>query len=391
LVPRAYVPFKSDGTLAANLLSNGSLDDVTGSSPTQTPVGWVLVGTPGSNEKFAGGSSDPYPPVISDGSPGRYWEVQTGPAPGTSLEQTYGTAIGNGKWVSIGAWVRSHVVAGSAVTPPNDSSSLKIDFTGGNPADDILVRFPQPSSDWSFIRTERRLTTPSVTAAVVKLLYAGSPDTTFRFDDVMLFEGRYRMVTGQKQRLIVRPSLKPRKASGGNLIAGVGGFERDSDNDGLPDGWVVTTTGTHDAGFDGSYVRAGVTYSLQIDPDLIRTGRAALNVVTSSVLANTGFATVVRGRFLSGEVWEFSAWIRIGPSFSSSPLIQLLSEQFNDTGVAEQVAQTSVPTSNSGTYTRYSVQLALTGDCDALECRIWLAGITSGGMQIDDCSLTKVA
>jgi hypothetical protein len=283
------------------------------------------------------------------------------------LVQTVAKAFSPGDYASFGVWVRGNNLGGAAAS---DNNALRFIF--GNSADNAVFRLPTTDYDWTFCVLERRITVAQTTVQIRLSTFADSGE--WRFDEGAFFVGRYRALYLDRFRIMVRPTRRIPKTS--NLLAGYGGFELDSNTDGIADAWVHGATWS------------GVTATHEKDPANVRTGRASQKLVLSSSAADSYLTHTERGNFPAGQ-YEFSFWAKTSGAMSAAATAELLTQPFMTGGAYEVATPVSVGP-DLAAFTKVAVTLTTTKPTEALECRIGLGGITSGTLWVDDAELKEI-
>ena len=371
--PVLMVPYLN-GAQAANILVNGGFDTFTGSSPSQLPTSWTLVGGQ-TSEIFAGGTTGPKPPVVYDS--GSYWSVAPGATSVTNLEQSPSLSTVAGDFVTLGVWVRGTVL--EATITPSTNTAVKLIFSGGT--DGAETQFPSGEFDWRFITVEKK-TTVAHTTAGAKLEYkgfvSGGVSGTLLFDEACLFKGRYKKLVMQPLRIKVGARRKPIKTT--NILQGVGSFERDSNSNGVPDAWMHDNSGSGNPW-------GNVTASLDADPANVDHGLRSLKIVCAASNANARLFVVRRGKFLAGETYTFSIRYKIGGTASHQASITMFTQKY---GIGRQQQGTVTGTGTTqASFATISSQVTLLNNTDEIECRIALGGITSGTFWFDNAQLVR--
>lgn len=380
LVPVLWIPTK-DGLPATNLLSNSGFDTYSGTTPTRFADDWSLVGAQ-TSEQFDCQATGPKPPIVFEG--GYYQEVAAGATPATYLEQQYvpSPSIGAGAYVSFGCWVRSSI-QGYDPQVASDDWSIGMAFT--NAADDTYTQCAAPESNWRFVRVERRLENDT-SILKARLRYLGQPNAIARYDDSCMFVGRYGKLYAETQRIRVLPRVRPLKTV--DMLAGYGGFEADSNTDDIPDGWIVSAAGTHDA---SGYHVGSVTYKID-DSDLgdeeLYSGEKSLRI-SGTGGAGQMLVHIEPGNFPTGDTWRFSAMIK-SDAVTTPGAMQIVAVPWQDTGIQQQTAETAMPGASLD-WTEYHVDLSLTGTVDSIECRFALNAMVSATYWIDEVKLYRVS
>jgi len=365
LYPVLMVPYTAGGDIALNLLTNGGLDTFTGAAPSKLPTSWTLVGAQ-STETFDGYCNDSKPPCLFEG--GNFWLAQPGTTAVTHLEQSVTQNTVPGDYVTFGCWVRG--TSQVAVTP-GDDTAIEVFSSGG--ADDVKTRFNATEFDWKFL-TADQLTTVAHTSVGARLRYKGFNPGSLRFDESCLFVGRYKRLSMRSIPVVISPTAQPAKTT--NQIAGIGAFDRDSDSDGFPDGWM------HTAAF------SGVTPSIEQNPVNVYVSGKSLKLVLAASSTGARIFTIRRGRFLNGETWRFTLRAQC-TGLSASASISIAATPFtNGASVRQFGASTSIGTTITFS-TLYIADLTLTSDYDSLECRILIGDIT-GTLWLDDAQFYRV-
>lgn len=366
LKPRFYYATALDGTPATNLLVNPSLDAATGASPARLPDSWTLVGARTATwDNFA---TDAAPPSI-------FGTVQAVSHAGLSdpdyIQQTLAVSLGAGDTLSVGCWHRLDGLASQASGSAKNNTHALFFHCGAQ--GNSFVQFEIGTQGWYFVTGS--VVTPTVETTCVMGIDGRGTTSSNRYDEAFCFKGKWRAFFGEKIMMEVKQRSRVPK-TGGNLVAGVGSFEQDSNGDGFPDG----------------YARSDPTnvYSIEKNAANVAHDLASLKVVLNDATARL-ISTTKRGRYLSGETWKVSVKSKTSGALGSGAgsggfSIGLRSDYFDNT--PPQSAATNLGT-NDAAFTTYSAQMTLTADHSLLILEIKLNGKT-GTMWLDDLQLTRV-
>jgi hypothetical protein len=209
-----------------------------------------------------------------------------------------------------------------------------------------------------------------------------------RFDDAFLFKGTWASFAGEVFRLPVRARSRPSKTNftNENFIAGLGGFEVDTNADGVADGWSKTG--------------ATNTYAIERDPDHLNLGISPTGTGAEKVTLNAAttdrLRLLLRGHFKAGETWRFQVYYKNSGALSGSPAngdfgIVLHTEQFDGVYEESSLAGANFATTSIATYASKFRTLALTADHSVLVCDINLKTATGGTLWLDDALLWRTA
>jgi hypothetical protein len=347
--PRIWLAVSPTGTAATNELLNPSFD--TDANSDGVADSWVKTGT--WTPTFI--TDGPMPAAI-------FGSAQGGAVSATTfiLSQAVTTSIAAGDIWMGGVWYRGSVTSGSVRMRISD---------GG-----LVVAMPSGVSDWVFLRSYRVFTATAASVELKAIEAGTAASATFRVDDAFLFKGSWNVSPCDPLRLIVRGRARVAK-TGGNLVAGVGGFEQDSNSDGLADGWAKTGT--------------AVAYTREVDPDLLYSGRASQKCVLTDPTANLIW-TQRRGHFKAGETWRASVRVLTSGTLSAGAGTGgfQLTLRTDDYDGAAQTASTAL-TNPAAAWTDHAASITLAEDRNSLLVEVWLNGKT-GTMWLDDVRLTRV-
>lgn len=378
--PFVCVPYTESGAQATNLLLNPGLDTFVGVNPNRIPANWTLVGVQ-TSEIFDGYENDPKPPSMQQGQ--AFWLVNTGGTCDTYLEQSVAQAVNPGDYVTFGAWVRKTCTSNAVGANNNWAVEVGTPDASDNVPTQIAVG---GDLDWNFYYATARMTQAHA-AIVARLRYKGltADNPSIRFDSTCMFLGRYKTMPLQPVSVKVLGRVLPARTL--DQIAGVGGFERDSDGDGFPDG-IFHQNGTGSS-VGGQYTIAGVTYSLTTDPANVYSGRSALKVVMAGSGAGSRFAFMKRRHYKAGETWRMGIRYKTLVALSAQPTISLTSDSFSNGQLRVLGAATSLPT-NQPNWTEYTADIVFTSDCEGLFLNVNLLTGNTGTCVFDAMTLKKV-
>ena len=375
LVPRVYYATAADGTAATNLLLNPSFDTGAGTVADN----WTQLGTLGSTV-FALVSDDPAPPVIFGKAQRCYV-----PSAGSSayLNQQVTSTIAAGDYISTGVWVRAKLDSGAAL---QGEPGYKIEVSNSG-IEKTTTYIAAGTCDWTFYRAELKCASAgsSVSAALVSYDAIGYD---VRWDDAFLFKGRWAVFHPETYRIPVRPRPRPSKAIGAsNFIKARGGFEQDSNTDGVADGWSKTGSTN--------------TYALETDPDNIdatgiETLSRASQKVTLSGSATDQLRLIYRGHFKAGETWRFQVVYKNSGALSGSPAngdfgLVVHTEEFDGTYETSSLTGANFSLSSIAAFLGKFRTVALTADHSVLVCDINLKTASGGTLWLDHASLLRSA
>lgn len=376
IVPKFYMALDANGAAATNLLANSSFDTGAGSVADS----WTLGAAQG-DMAYSLNQDDPAPPVIFGKCQRSYAAI--GSTSLTFISQSPAGAVAAGDYFSCGVWYRASVATGGSVV----GSEHYMTLLGG--ANVLKTNFPASNTDWTFIRAEKHATDAAGTSSF-SLVNFDAKGYEIRYDDAFLFKGRWRVAHGNPLRLEVKPHVRPSKTNftTANFIRGVGGFEYDSNADGIADGWSRTGTGN--------------TYALEVDPDHLSTtvvGAGAskgAEKVTLSASATERLRLIYRGNFLAGQTWRFQVAYKNSGALSGSPAngdfgIVLHTEEFDGAYEESSLAGANFSLSSIAAYVNKFRTLTLTANRSVLVCDINLKTATGGTLWLDDASLFRSA
>jgi len=359
LKPKIYVAVSPTGAVATNLLSTPSFD--TDGDANGIADNWSLQGA--LTATWALVTDDPYPPVIF-GSAQRV--KHAGLADPDYIQQNPAVTLAVGDRLSAGVWARHTGTAGAAAS---DTHALFFRRNGGS---NTYVRFQVTERDWYFV--QGTLTVDSAQSSAFMGIDARGTTLDNRFDDAFLFKGDWRTVPVDPLRIRVRN--RQRVSKNVNQIQGTGGFEEDTNGDGLADGIAK--------------IGSGSVFTIDKDPGHVYQGRAAQKIALFNS-SNHSVRAVKRGRFVNGEVWAASvrvitAGALTGGGGSGGFGVKISTQTFD--GAAPLSATTNFGT-NLAVFTLYTAQITLDADRDALVVDVLLNGQT-GTIWIDDLQLYRV-
>jgi hypothetical protein len=359
LKPKIYMAVSPTGSPASNLLLTPSFD--TDGDADGIADNWALQGA--KTATWALTSDDTFPPVLF-GSAQRV--KHAGLADPDFVQQAPAVTLAVGDRLSAGVWARHTGTAGAG---KSNGHAL---FFKRNAGTSTFVQFEVTERDWYFVYGS--LTVDVAQSSAVMGIDARGTTLDNRFDDAFFFKGDWRTIPVDPLRIRVRP--RPRVSKNMNLIQGVGGFEEDSNGDGLADGI--------------SKVGSGSTLTIEKTPANVYSGRASQKAVLSNQ-SNHSLRVLKRGRFLSGEVWAASVRVLTsgaltGGGGSGGFGIKIGTQEFD--GAAPQSATTNFGTSLA-VFTQYIAQVTLNADRDALVADVLLNGQT-GTIWIDDLQIYRV-
>jgi hypothetical protein len=377
VIPMIYYAQAPDRTPAVNLLTNPSFDTYTGG--TGVADGWTQSGTLGTMV-FDVGEDDPAPPTIF-GKRQRVFE-SIGGTSNAFITQAPSFSLVPGDSLSGGVWVRVHANAGASMA----GTEHYLRVNGGRP-EVATTFFPTVASDWAFVRATSKLAN-SYGTAPLNLVSFDAKGYEVRYDDAFLFKGTWASFAGEVFRLPVRARSRPSKTNfvTENFIAGRGGFEVDTNADGVADGWSKTG--------------ATNTYAIERDPDHLNLGISPTGTGAEKVTLNAAttdrLRLLLRGHFKAGETWRFQVYYKNSGALSGSPAngdfgIVLHTEQFDGVYEESSLAGANFATTSIATYASKFRTLALTADHSVLVCDINLKTATGGTLWLDDALLWRTA
>ena len=362
--PIVLVPHAGNGLLADTVLSNASFDAFGGTSPTQLAQFWQIVGSQ-TVAVYEVRSNGPKPAAIF----GNFQSIYRSAIGGTDQyrQLVTGQHAKAGDYVTFGVWIRAE-----ATVQLTNAPRMVLAFAD-NASDNTVMNLPLGTYDWTFLYIEHQLQHDQ-TSLDFRVQTAGSTGT-WQLDEACGFIGRYRTVRAEPIRVNVKSRLRSVRTS--NQIAGYGSFERDSDGDGLPDGWMKGG--------------AAFTPVLSLDQDpanVAITGRTSLKLVGSGMIGSAQqLKTEIRGAFKSGDVWRGSIQAKTLGSLSGTlPTIRVATGPFDSvasSGTATSIGQTL------NSFTTYTTDCTLASDCNQIRYEINLSGFT-GTLWLDDAQLKKL-
>ncbi len=360
LIPRIYYATGLDGTPAANLLLNPSFD-TDSVAPTGIADNWSLIGA--QTAVWAVYANDSAPPSI-------FGNFQLVGHPSTSdpdyIQQSFsGQSIAVGDQYSSGVWHRTDGIGGTL------GDTHAIFFRTGANANSI-VRFKVGSNDWYF--STGTLVSPTAETTCAMGLDGRGTTLSNRYDDAFFFKGTWAKFFGE--RLIVPVKRHPRAPKTSNQIAGIGGFEQDSNVDGVADGW--------------SKQGAGGTFTIEKTALNVAEGTASQKVVLTDQ-SSIYLIARPRRKYVVGEQWNASVKLKTNGALTVGVgtggfKITLGTEAFE---AAPQQSAAAIFGTNQPTFTTYTATLTIaTVDRSQLAVTLWLNGVT-GTIWLDDVRLWK--
>lgn len=357
--PVIMAPFTSSDITADTVLLNGSFDDFGGSTPTQLATNWTMVGTQASSV-YTVTNTGPKPASIY----GNYQSIYRPLADGSDQLRQVAASLNvrAGDFVTFGCWVR-----GEAISNTSANNALKLIFLD-NSIDNTITTIPAGSYDWTFLTVEKRLSAnqTSIDSRITTHVATG----TWQFDDAATFIGRYRKLQGEPRKIVVHRRVRPSRTL--NQIP-YGGFEHDSDGNGMADGFMK--------------VGSGFTLSMEQDPINVRSGLKSQKVVCSGGTGVQRIHTEIRGQFHAGDTYQPSVWVKTsGALTGSAPTITLKTGPFDGT------ATVGTPTSigqSLASFTQFTAPTVLASNCNQMRMEISFSG-ASGTLWLDDAELKKI-
>lgn len=377
IVPKFYMALDANGAAATNVLLNPSFDTGAGTVATD----WVSGGTLGPTV-YELRQDDPAPPVIF-GKCQRIYTPTAGSTAYLTQSVTPSMTLVAGDYVSGGMWTRAKLDTGADVTNYGIGGGYFIRLLPGG-SDSWYNYLTEGDRDWTFERIEGRCVDPHSTCALQFAAY-DAIGYDIRIDDAFLFNGRWSVVHGDPLRLQVRPRVRPLKTnfSTANFIAGTGGFEVDSNSDGIADGWAKTGT---------------LTYAMEADPDHVNTalGGLAAQKVTLNGSSTDQLRIIYRGKFSAGETWRFHVRYKNSGAVSGSPAngdfgVVLHTEEFDGTYETSTLTGANFSLSSIASYATKFRTLALTADHSVLVCDVNLKTASGATLWLDDAALWRTA
>jgi hypothetical protein len=368
IIPKFYYAQSVSAAAVPSSLTNTSFD--TDTTPADGIAdGWTVA--PATTGTYAIVANDSAPPSI-------FGSCQSvNPNAGTATEYLYqdvtpGGTIAPGTPWAAGVWYRGNLITGAA----SDGHALSIEIFQGGTLESVLTRFPVGTSDWRFITAAITAAQANNTKARFKLLLNNSNLGSRRFDEAFLFPGRWWSFFGERIEVPITPRSRVPKTV--NQIQGVGSFERDSNADGLADGYTK--------------VGSANTYSIEQDPANVAHDRKSQKVVLAN--GSTDLLRILkRGKFASGDVWAASVKVKTlgalsGAGGGAGFKLTLRGDDFSG-GATQETASTNFGT-NLAVFTTYTAQITLLADRSVVRIEIALAGYT-GTVWIDDQRLWRVS
>jgi hypothetical protein len=369
LKPKIYAAVSPTGAAATNLLVNPSFDLATGTVPARLPDSWTLVGA--RTATWDNYANDAWPPSIFGTFQLCNHAALTDP---DYIQQQPAISLAIGDRLSVGVW---HRINGN---PSDASGGVKnnnhaIFFRCGTQANSI-VQFEVGNADWYF--ASGSVVTPTVESACTFGIDGRGTTSSNRWDDAFCFKGDWRVTPVEAMRIVVRARRRTPK-TGGNIVAGVGGFESDSNLDGLADGWRLLQGGTH-------------VYSIDRTPANVSSGKASQKVVLGN---STGITMdyIKRGRFDSGETWTAKIKLKTAGALTGSPSatqwgVKVKTDNFDGGPSGTQGGTFTSFGMNVATFTEYTSSITLAKSVSALVIEINLNAV-AGTAWFDDVVLTR--
>jgi len=376
VIPMVYYAEAPDRTPAVNLLLNPSFDTYTGG--TGIADSWTQGGTL-ADMIYEVRQDDPAPPVIFGKCQRSYAPI--GGSTTAFISQSPVISLVPGDFMSGGVWYRAKVDTGGSVTGTEHY------LTVHSGAEAKKIGFPASDTDWTFIVGEAPIATEAATSGL-SLVNLSAKGYEIRYDEAFLFKGRWASFPGEVFRLVVQRRPRPSKTNfvNENFIAGSGGFDEDSNSDGVGDGWSKTG--------------ATNTYSIERDPDhlnisIFPLGSGAQKVVVAA--STTDFLRLIyRGNLLPTEKWRFQLYYKNSGALSGSPAngdfgLILHTEEFDGIYEASLLTGANFSLSSVSAYTAKFRELTLTAAHSALVLDINLKTATGGTIWLDDALLWRTA
>lgn len=360
IYPYVLVPVAMDGGSANSILTNPSFDTFGGTTPTQLATSWTVAGTQ-TGSVYTVANTGSKPPAIS----GNYQSIVRPTVSGFDQFRQVNTGQSGvaGDHVTFGVWVRGESITGTQ----NNQNAIRLIFSD-NSVDNVTTQMPVGSFDWTFLTVSRKIS--SAQTSIDSRIVTHGNSGTWQFDEACTFFGSYIRLDIEPRRIKVLPRMRVPRTS--NQLQGIGGFERDSNGDGLPDGWMHGATFTP-------------TLSLEKDPLHVSEGTRSLKAVCTG---GAGFLKVARrGRWLAGEVYRAKVKAKTsGTLTGTAPSFQMNTGAF-DSG--QVFGTTGTMGQTLATFTEHTADVTLTADCSLLELQIDLGGVT-GTLWLDDIQVFKV-
>lgn len=374
LIPKFYFATAPDRTPATNILANPSFDTGAGTVADSWTVGSVL-----GDMIYSINQDDPAPPVIFGKCQRSYAAI--GSTTTAYLTQSPAGAVVAGDYFSCGVWYRASVAAGGSVV----GSEHYMTLLGG--ANVLKTNFPVGDTDWTFVYAEKRATDAAANSSFA-LVNLDAKGYEIRYDDAFLFKGRWIIRTGEFLRLPVERRLRPSKTNfiTANFIAGFGGFEVDSDANGVADAW--TRFGSTN------------TYSMEYDPDHLDTSvvgagrsKGAQKVALASS-SSDGLRLIYRGHFKAGERWRFDVKYKNSGALTGSPAngdfgIVIHTEAFDGTYETSSLLGANFNLTSVAAYATKFRELTLSEDHSVLVLDINLKTAGGGTLWLEDARLFR--
>lgn len=372
--------FIQDGTTVLSKTDDSNLTmslPATGSS-TATRF-FVRAGYGFGSGVYSVGYDDPAPPSIF-GNRQRLYHASAAANQVSFLIQTPNVTLSPGDRFSYGIWRRAKRDAGANILV---GGGFYLRVNDG--VDASQITFPDLDVDWTF---ERQTLIASVAHTKFSYILACYDAIGFenRFDEAFAFRGEWLNIPIEPRQVSVRPRRRPSKQPNANfelLIKGWGGFEEDSNGDGVCDGWAkIGTGGTF------SLDRDPANLNLGIEPS----GRGAQKIVLSGQ-SGLYLTCILRGKFISGEEYRLQMYYKNAGALTGSPAagdfgLQLSTEDFDGLYETTSTSGANFPVTSATSYITRFRELTLAQDHDSLVVRIFLNGVT-GTIWLDDAYLWR--
>lgn len=377
-IPMVYYAEAPDRTPATNLLVNPSFDTGAGTVADN----WTQAGTLGP-AVYDVRQDDPAPPVIF-GKCQRCYVPSAGSTAYLHPTVLPSITISPGDYVSGGVWLRAKLDAGASITNYGAGGGYFLRIFPAQPeqASNFLV---SGDTDWRFETISARAAN-SYSGCDFQFAHYDALGYDVRLDDAFLFKGRWAVFPGEVFRLPVQRRARPNKLAfgGENFISGTGGFDEDSNADGVADGWSKTG--------------ATNTYSIERDPDHLNISFNAYGTGAEKVVlgasATDQLRLIYRGHFKAGETWRFQVSYRNSGALSGSPAngdfgVVLETEPFDGTFEQSSLLGANFSLGSIAAYATKFRTLALTANHSVLVCKINLKTASGGTLWLDDAFLWR--
>jgi hypothetical protein len=366
LKPKVYAAVNSDGLPSSNLLINPSFDTASGSLPARIATGWNLGGA--RTAIWDSYANDAFPPTI-------FGNFQLVNHPTISdpdyIQQGPSVSLAAGDRLSVGCWHRFHAPEGTQVAGGVKNDNHGIFFRCGS-QQNSHVQFEIVTSDWYF--ASGSVVTPTAETVAVMGIDGRGTTGSNRYDEAFCFVGEWLTPTIEPMRIVVKPRSRVVKTE--NQVAGIGGFEQDSNGDGLADSWA-------------KYGSVN-TFSMERNPQNVSEGFSSQKVVLNNASVDNIFISR-RGRFQWGETWEASVMVKTNGPLSGSGGgsgfgIQLQTQYFDG---GPPILDSKLFDPDLPAFTKFSTLITMPEDRKELLILIFLCGYT-GTAWIDDVQLKRI-